>query len=92
MVLDATGGSITEAVESQAVLGRLERAQEGRAERRPFGVSEVALEDALLEALAVVLAEPGHLAEASAAFGRGRGDVVADQGEHYAKGIPNSRR
>ena len=82
VVFDATSPVGAKEVEAEGVGGGVDRGEEAGAEGGPLGGVELAFEEGELDALAVVGAVFGDVAEAAAAGGGGGGDVVGDEDEH----------
>ena len=81
-MLDSWSPVRTEPVEAQAVRLRVDLVNETGAQGSPLRRVDFALEYRVLHALTEVLAEPRDTAQAPAAGGITRGDVVSDEHEH----------
>ena len=82
VVLDAAFPVGAEKVEAEGVGGGVDLGEEFGAEGGPLGGVDLAFEDGELDALAVVGAVFGDVAESAAARGGVGGDVVGDEDEH----------
>lgn len=81
-MLDAVLGMTTEVVESQAVLRRIDKIAEFVLEGGPLIGCDEALEDGVLNALAVIQALFGHSGESSLAGLVFCGDIVGNEYKH----------
>ena len=81
-VFDAALPVGAEEVETKGIGGGIDFGEEFGAKRGPLGGIYFAFEEGELDALAVVGAVFGNVAEAFAAGGGGGGDVVGNEDEH----------
>jgi hypothetical protein len=72
MMLCSVQWLLAETVEPEAVFGGIERLQKSGAKLGPLILADVALEDAVLHTVAVVLAVLGYPPETTTAFRRDR--------------------
>ena len=82
MMLGSGSCVFAESIEPKAVLSGVVGVQQGRSELRPLGFTDVALEDAQLNSLAIVFAEASDFSKASATFRSDCRDIVADEDDH----------
>lgn len=81
-VLDAVAVVVAEEIEAEAVFGGVVFLFELTSARDPLGVVDIAFEDRILDADAMVEADLGDPAEASASLWGDGGDIIADNDHH----------